>query len=110
MAIAFDPVIVSLANSPDDIYAFKFLPGPGILDCFPAGGAGIFALQVCVYAAFVNVHALSIRDSFQPVSIFGALYIRFFAVGKSLFFSVIFIFWSMENTACGLQSKIPASS
>jgi hypothetical protein len=75
LTIAFNPIVVSIAKSPYDVYAFKSLPGPDIFDNFPPGCAGIFPLQIGIYAAFVNVYAFIIRNSVEPFNKLYALFL-----------------------------------
>ena len=95
MLIAFNAIVGIRALGPDNFSPLVFLPGRDIFDYLPPLGAGIFALQILIHAAFINIYALIFRNSVQPLYKFQALYFRFFTIGKGLFFKVIFIFCSI---------------
>ena len=94
MLIAFNGVVFFVAQRAYDIDALKLFPALAIFDYCPSRGAGIFTLQIRVYAALIDINALVCRNSFYSRRVLGAFALVFFVIGKSLFFRVMPRFFS----------------
>jgi hypothetical protein len=66
LAVAFYGRVFPIAQSANGIYPVKFLSPRCFLDNFPTRRVGIFALQIDICAAFVNINAFVFGNSFEP--------------------------------------------
>jgi len=60
----FDSAMRPAAQGSDDVYAVKLRSPFDVLYYLPPRRAGVFPLQTSIYAAFVNVNAFVLGNSF----------------------------------------------
>jgi len=64
MPETFDSAMRPAAQGADDIYSVKLRPPFDVLYYLPPRRTGVFTLQTGIYAAFVNVNASVLGNSF----------------------------------------------
>jgi hypothetical protein len=81
MPVAFNSGMLSVTPGADDIYPFKLRSPFDIFDTLPSRCPGIFTLEPGVYAAFVNINTLCMRNPLYLSVILRPFLFGFFVIG-----------------------------